>query len=130
MKLLGGSPDLIEQLSGFRRMGYDRIKLSVPLVRGGVESLDDATELVRRVSPLIDSVVFRPMYPATPRRDLLAADIEDAWQWQTALRDLESVVECKVEFDAEGCFRSAQLILAADGSLYSDWSLRQLLLVS
>lgn len=127
MKLSWKMPETIsETIARARRLGYKRVRLSVPLVKGGVSSLDSALILTRKFSPIVDGIVFRPLYPATPsRQDLLPQIDRDPTAWLpnlvAAARGMNS--NCEIEVDSVGCFRSAQLILASNLKLYSDWSL-------
>lgn len=126
MRIKGGSPLLPDAVIEARRMGYRRIRLSVPLISGGVESLSDAVEFVNLMAEYVDEIVFRPLYPATPSRHGVSPELVDLPIWQDALNSLESSTAstCAVEVDVDGCFRAAQLILASDSMLYGDWSMK------
>lgn len=120
MHIAGGSPELGELLRRVRSWGYPYVRLSVPIIRGGVETVHDAVHFVRSVEELVDCIVFRPLYPATPERESVSPEV-DPEPWE---RKLSSVAaSCRVEVDSLGCFRSEQLILSSDLRLFGDWSM-------
>jgi len=124
MHIAGGSESLAATVTRARGGGYRNIRLSVPLVHGGIDSPEEASAFVRSAAGLVGAVVFRPLYPATPDRESILPDVP-AHLWQRRIEELadefrESLV---VEFDAVGCFRGSQAILASDLRLYGDWSL-------
>jgi molybdenum cofactor biosynthesis enzyme MoaA len=125
MRLHRGSPRLDDLVKAARRLQYKRIRLSVPIIRGGVDCLPKAAEFLTRVAGLVDAVVFRPLYPATPGRAGLDP-MCDTQNWTSMLARLAPVAQngMEVEVDVDGCFRSRQLILASNLKLYRDWSLR------
>lgn len=125
MQIRPRSMPLDENIERARALGYKRIRLSVPILKGGVESLSDALDFVDVAASLVEGVVFRPLYPATPNRDRYDLDHLDTVGWLEALSSSSVVRESglDVEVDVEGCFRASQLILASDLGLYRDWSL-------
>jgi MoaA/NifB/PqqE/SkfB family radical SAM enzyme len=123
MGIAGGSPDLKEVARIVRACGTERLRLSVPLMRGGVEDWDSLQSMARRAEGVFDGIVFRPLYPATPQRTVLEPAGSSSW-WRESIDRLSNEGLClEVELDELGCYRSAQVILASDGRLYSDWSM-------
>ncbi len=125
MKIRGGSPDLTVLIPRLRALGVQRIRLSTPIIRGGVTSATRAENMLEMTRGLVDSVVFRPLYPATPGREMLETEW-DSRSMQSEVSELgRKFPDLTVELDAEGCFRSSQLILASDLALYRNWSLSE-----
>lgn len=124
MRFTGSVPTFGEIVDRARRAGYTEIRASVPLIKGGVDSEPAARELLIGARGLVDGVVFRPLYPATPHRAALLPTL-DAVEWQAIIMGLaeEFVDDLNVELDSDGCFRSLQTILASDLCVYGDWSL-------
>jgi MoaA/NifB/PqqE/SkfB family radical SAM enzyme len=124
MRFVGRHRTTSEIVHRARQWGYKEIRLSVPLIRGGVDSEVEAKKLVNAAQGLVDGVVFRPLYPATPDREAVLPNL-DVSEWEGVIAALAA--DCdpafEIEFDSHGCFRSLQTILASDLSVYSDWSL-------
>lgn len=124
MRFVGGTLTFEEIVQRARGWGYREIRASVPLIKGAVDSPCKAQEFVHAVKGLVDGVVFRPLYPATPQRDAIVPTLA-ASEWLDTITRLNSDLagEIQVEFDSDGCFRSKQTILASDLGVYGDWSL-------
>lgn len=124
MHIAGGSEGLAATVARVREGGYQNIRLSVPLVHGGIDSPEEARAFVRNAAGLVEAIVFRPLYPATPNRESILPDVP-GHLWQQRIEEFahEFRGSLVVEFDAVGCFRSSQAILASDLRLYGDWSL-------
>lgn len=120
MRIRGGSPDLAVVSPVLRELGIPRLRLSVPIVAGYVDSVSAVLELAGLAQDHFDAIVLRPLYPATPNRDLLHDGKPANW-WSDAVDGLELDVE--LEVDEIGCFRSHQLIVGSDLCAYSNWSL-------
>lgn len=125
MHITGGSPDLLKVSSYLRDHGVRRLRLSVPILKGFIDNLDAAEKLVEESVGHFDAIVLRPLYPATPRREMLHDQRSPEW-WSEGLAGLREAYgeDIELEFDEVGCFRSEQLIVGADLSAYSDWSLK------
>ena len=50
MRMVSGSPNLRDVVEQARAWGYENIRLSVPMVRGGVDSLSSAAEFLSEVT--------------------------------------------------------------------------------
>ncbi|WP_413799872.1 radical SAM protein [Streptomyces iranensis] len=126
MHLAGGSKSLEELIARARRGGYGFIRLSVPLIRGGIDSLTAAAAFLERLTGLVEGVVFRPLYPATPDRESQLPRGSSA-QWQEGIERLAGDFrdELAVEYDGLGCHRALQTILASDLQVYGNWSLTE-----
>ena len=103
-------PTLETSVAFFRGLGCKRVRLSIALMRAGIESPEDLDEFVRRTGGFVDEYVVRPLYPITPSVD-------------ERYRDFEYNSD-RVVFDREACCHVAEpLIWAADNKFYNDWSL-------
>jgi MoaA/NifB/PqqE/SkfB family radical SAM enzyme len=126
MRITRGTENIWKTVEKARRLGYSRIRISVPIMVGAVSTLPQAIQFVELIATDVDGIVFRPLYPATPDRAVLSpTDSVDPGNWLMSLRDAANSKNknCDIEVDSMGCFRSAQLILASNERLYRDWSL-------
>lgn len=121
MRIVGGSPKLSLMVESIRAVTDARIRLSVPLVRGGVDTAHRAVNMALLCRDLVDGLVLRPLYPATPGLKTLDPSID--------LSVLRHSLMCAgfddgvVEIDEWGCFRAHSIILGADGNFYGDWGM-------
>ncbi|MFE9188394.1 radical SAM protein [Micromonospora sp. NPDC007208] len=122
MRLRQGSEDIRVVVGRARDHGFRRIRLSVPIIRGGVETLPDALSFMDYCGDIVDAIVFRPLYPATPdktNRDPLSGDT-----WLGLMPEFHKAgTTVEIEVDQEGCFRASQLILSSDLRLFKEWTL-------
>jgi MoaA/NifB/PqqE/SkfB family radical SAM enzyme len=124
MRYRGASPSVEEIVESARAIGYTRIRLSVPIIKGGIDTLERALHFLNAVCDQVDGVVFRPLYPATPERIIRDPSVDTSkWEHFLTAEMLSRKPSCTVEVDSEGCFRASQLILASDLEIYSNWSL-------
>lgn len=123
MRIAGGSPGLSLLVDSIRAITDARVRLSVPLLRGGIDSADRAVSMARQCMGLVDGLVLRPLYPATPGLDALDPRID----LSLLRKSLESAGfdDDYVEIDQWGCFRARSIILGADGKLYGDWRMTE-----
>lgn len=124
-KLAFSVKDVIQEA---REKGYERIRISIPLCRGGVDSYEKIKEAVRILHPYVDAIVFRPLYDATPERSILLPDITEndyrrIRQWISTWNFREGSTAF-VELDETGMLRRHWMILAADGHIYNDFGLK------
>lgn len=122
MGIRGGSLDLKVVSMKLRDSGVQTLRISVPIISGYVDSLDAVRQLAMKAAGYFDVIVLRPLYPATPNRDLLTDGKPANW-WTSAVTDLNLGIE--VEVDEVGCFRANQLIIGSDLGAYSSWSLNE-----
>ena len=92
-----------------------KLRLSVPLLRGAIDSEATATELITRTSRFVDEYVFRPLshatHPAVKR--LLSASL--------------SISDARAEVDYRRCVRPDILWWWPDNKLYEDWEFNKCL---
>jgi pyruvate formate-lyase activating enzyme-like uncharacterized protein len=92
----------------YRNMGVHSIRLSVPLIKGAIDSSAKMLELVERTSGYIDRYVFRPLYLDTPPGQLDTVDVH--------------VEHPLIEIDRAACGHNRpNIIWAPDHKLYSSW---------
>jgi molybdenum cofactor biosynthesis enzyme MoaA len=118
----GSSPSVEQSIEQARQLGHRRVRLSVPVMRGGVEGLEDARRFVRATRRHVNGIVFRPLYDATPNLQALTVAVRRD-EWQSVL-STEALDCCEVEVDMASCTQKSALILSSDLSLYDDWGLR------
>ena len=60
--------DILTILSFFSPERQYRLRLSVPMIRGAIDSREKADQFIAITSQYVDGYVFRPMFPFTPNR--------------------------------------------------------------
>ena len=75
MRIAAGAGALL-LVDSIRAITDARVRLSVPLLRGGIDSADRAVSMARQCIGLVDGLVLRPLYPATPGLDALDPRID------------------------------------------------------
>lgn len=111
MKFRKPPPPLVDMVAHWRERGATRVRLSVALTRGGIDTPGKLYELVEHTHDFVDAYVVRPLYPGT--------------QLMTALyvRPFIDFAHPTVELDLESCASRPNLVLGSDGRLYEDFAL-------
>ena len=126
MNISSGSPPLKQLIQCARKSGYRNIRLSVPILKGGVQSIIDAQNLIKSASELVNSIVFRPLYPCTPNlENIEIIHIENINNWENTLQEYAEHIgtKCTIEVDTNSCNKTHQIILGSDSNLYTEWSM-------
>ena len=105
--------NLLEQLKFFYNPDKYRIRLSVPIYKGGIDCTDKAEELINRTKPYVDSYVFRPLLERTPNRDDFYVDF--------------NIVGDNIEVDRECSCYSRICLWWTDNHIYTDWNRKNIL---
>lgn len=100
--------NLIEQLMYFYNPEEYLLRLSIPIYRGGIDSVEKARELIRLTKKYVNGYVFRPLLERTPNREELYIDF-----------DIEDDI---VEVDRECSCYSKIYLWWTDNHIYDGWS--------
>ena len=102
---------LLDKLEYFRKIyPYIKLRLSIALLNGAMDSKDKLDYLVNKTSNYVDEYVVRTLYPDTPFKDSLYVDFE--------------YDNPKVVFERDNCACELEgLILWSDNKFYKDWDL-------
>lgn len=110
MRFRSTAMDLEEVARAYKAMGVRAIRLSVPLIKGAIDSGGKIAELIDRTERFVDAYVFRPLYRDTPDHTLVAAEV--------------AFSDPRVEIDVGACSTGRDNpIWAADNRLYASWRL-------
>lgn len=88
-----------------------RLRLSVPMVRGGIDRPNKAMEMIRRTSSYVDGYVFRPLFPFTPLRTELNGEFD--------------IQHPMVELDRGACAHEDILLWMPNNKAYTNWTLAE-----
>jgi hypothetical protein len=88
-----------------------KLRLSIPMLKGGIDGPEKAREMIARTSRYVDSYVFRPLFPFTHDR---------------ALYDGEFIIhDPLVEVDGGSCSHADIVLWMPNNKAYTDWDLTQ-----
>lgn len=105
--------DLLEELKLFYHPEEYKIRLSVPIYKGGIDNKIKAERLIMETQKYVDRYVFRPMLEKTPDYEQLYVDFNIEGE--------------NVEVDREcSCF-SKVLLWWTNNKIYTDWELKRCL---
>lgn len=99
-------------MSNIEFFGLDRtykLRLSVPLLRGGIDSPEKAKELIDRTKEWVDSYVMRPLFENTHGREKYFVDFE--------------FHHPDVELDRNCSFDDDVILWWTDNEIYAKWDL-------
>lgn len=96
------------KMLNFRRNPGTTLRLSVPLVKGGIDSKEKLDEFINETKFLVNGYVFRTLYPGCPNYD----------EWFSNYNSGSVIFE---RDNNVGDFSG--IILWSDGKLYTDWNL-------
>ncbi len=99
----------------WRGLGVERVRLSVALTRGAVDSPAKLRALIDDTSDIVDAYVVRPLYPGSPLMDSLYVE------------PFKDFSDERVEFDLSSCALRPNVILGSNGRLYQDFALTEVL---
>lgn len=100
--------NLLEQLQFFYNPKEYKIRLSVPIYKGGIDCEEKAKQLIKMTEEYVDAYVFRPMSERTPNRKKLFVDFD--------------ITGDNIEVDRDfSCF-SKITMWWTDNHLYDDWT--------
>lgn len=125
MRYKHGKKSLINILENARDLGYKNVRLSIPIIKDGIETIEQAKEIICAVKKLITGIVFRPLYIDTPNRYSLFVNNFDPTAWEIELRNFinKQRIDLNIEIDSIACEKPAYLILNSDLNFYSDWNI-------
>ncbi|WLE95289.1 MAG: radical SAM protein [Candidatus Electrothrix communis] len=126
MNINQGSLPLKKMIQHARGLGHKNIRLSVPILKGGVQSISDAKDFIKYAAKTVNSIVFRPLYPCTPNLEKInVSNIDNINNWQNLLQEYAEYIDnrCIIEVDTDSCNKSHQLILGSDSNLYTEWTM-------
>lgn len=102
--------DLLSDLKFFYHPERYKIRLSVPIFKGGIDSKEKAQKLIKVTEKYVDEYVFRPLLEKTANYDKMYVDFEFSGE--------------NIEVDREcSCF-SKVLLWWTDNHIYMDWELK------
>ena len=99
---------LIEKLDWFRKY-YPKIRLSVPIMKGGIDTKEKLDDLIKNTEVYVSEYVIRTLYPHSPNMDDY---VNFEYERSNVIFERDNGVD---DFDG--------IILWSDGKLYSDWTL-------
>ena len=94
----------------YKEQGISRVRLAIPLLRGGIDTREKLDTFIEKTNEYIDGYVVRPLSPRT--RNLHKYYIEFKY----------SRLNVNMDFDFS-CLEPA-LILGTNNKFYSDWELK------
>lgn len=106
----GNNIELIDKIKFFKE---DKVKLrlSIPLIKGGIDDKEKLKELIDKTDKYVDEYVVRTLYPKTPDIENLYIDFD--------YNDERVIIEKDNNID-----NFNGVILWSDNEFYTDWSLK------
>ncbi len=107
----GNNIEVIEKIKFFKEDNI-KLRLSVPLIKGAIDSKEELDEFINQTNHYVDEYVVRTLYPNTPDKENLYVDFD--YNAEKVIIEKENDVK---EFDG--------LILWSDNKFYNNWQLNK-----
>ena len=98
----------LTDLLNFYRPLVKRLRVQVPLLRGGIDSAAKAAHLAAQIIPIADQIVLRPLFSKCSQGKELFVQF--------------SVAHPSIKVDQTGDYCGARPIIASNSKLYWDWT--------
>lgn len=95
----------------FYRSCAPKLRLSIPIIKGAIDSKEKMFDLIEKTTDYIDEYVVRPLYEGSKNIDEMFADFDIKHEKVIMEKD-----NCLCKFEGK-------LVLWSDGELYTDWTL-------
>lgn len=109
-QFMNGNDLTLEEKINFFRKKVPKLRLSIPLIKGGIDSKEKLNNLINNTKEKVDEYVVRTLYPGTPNLEELYLDFDFSFN--------------KVVIERQNDFTSFDgLILWSDNQFYNSWDL-------